>query len=252
MNRLAFAVTALSIVVPGSAQHVNVINPSRPMAAPAGAYRYGNILFPGGVPSNPSQTHAGRLGSTISGYPPYTGVGPGVGRPNRTVVVPYAYPVFYGGGYGVDPGYGQQPPVNNVTVVVPQPPTPTVVINQNFGPEQAHVRTSANEGGESSGIRVWESSPSKPQVEKSATQPSPPERSMVADEKPNIFLIALKDSTLRSAIGYWVEDSTLQYVTPQGSVNHVSLDMVDRDLSERLNRERKLDFELKSAQPARR
>jgi hypothetical protein len=67
-----------------------------------------------------------------------------------------------------------------------------------------------------------------------------------ADDRPTIFLIALKDSSVHSAIGYWIESGTLHYVTPQGSVNRVSLGMVDRELSEQLNNERKVEFTLKN------
>jgi hypothetical protein len=67
-----------------------------------------------------------------------------------------------------------------------------------------------------------------------------------ADDRPTIFLIALKDSSVNSAIGYWIESGTLHYVTPQGSVNRVSLGMVDRELSEQLNNERKVEFTLKN------
>ena len=57
---------------------------------------------------------AGRLGGTVAGSS-YTGVAPGggyrggghSGGRQRTVVVPYAYPVFYDG------GAGYYPPDNN-------------------------------------------------------------------------------------------------------------------------------------------
>jgi hypothetical protein len=65
------------------------------------------------------------------------------------------------------------------------------------------------------------------------------------DEKPTIYLIALKDGTLRQAIGYWTQGDTLHYVTPDSSVNHLSIGMVDRERSIELNAERKLEFDLK-------
>ena len=64
-------------------------------------------------------------------------------------------------------------------------------------------------------------------------------------EKPTIYLIALKDGTLRQAIGYWTQGDTLHYVTPDSSVNHLSIGMVDRERSIELNAERKLEFDLK-------
>ena len=85
-----------------------------------------------------SNTHAGRLGATIAGGS-YTGVPPGAIPPHgrqRTVVVPYAYPVFYGGGYG---GITlQSSSRQNVTVVVPQQQVPQVIINNGYVPETAN------------------------------------------------------------------------------------------------------------------
>ena len=53
------------------AQHVGVINTGPSLQPAPGAYRYGNILFPGGIAPH-QQTHAGRLGGVVSGG----GVGP--------------------------------------------------------------------------------------------------------------------------------------------------------------------------------
>ena len=153
------------------AQHVGVINPSRGMSPPPGAYPYGNILFPGGTGIN--QSHAARLGASVAGYPPIPGGRPGVGPGgggyaggrNRTVIVPYAYPVAYPD-YGYGYGMPQAAPAN-VTVVVPQQPTPSVIINQNYGPDQPTARTSVSEERESSGLRVWDGPSVKPAPEKS-------------------------------------------------------------------------------------
>jgi hypothetical protein len=64
----------------------------------------------------------------------------------------------------------------------------------------------------------------------------------VHDEKPTIYLVALNDGTIQAAVAYWVETGILNYVTVQGSHNRASLDVVDRDMSERLNRERNVEF----------
>jgi endonuclease YncB( thermonuclease family) len=58
------------------------------------------------------------------------------------------------------------------------------------------------------------------------------------------FLIALKDSSVYTAVAYWVEGDTLHYITPQGRHNQVSLELVDRALSEKLNQGRKVEFKL--------
>jgi len=236
------------------------------MPAPVNSAPYGNILYPGGFPT--------ALGGTVSGTIPYTGVPQGYrgnnrggnwggGGRNQTVIVPYAVPV-YGGGYADYGGQEPQPPTN-VTVVVPQQPATPVIINQTFGPDLAPTNQeikeySANDVPESGGVHVYEPNkrseplPRRSQqqstsrsTEQTAVAPEArPVRSYVRDDQATIYLIALKDTTVRQAIGYWVEGNTLKYVTPQASINHLSLDMVDRDLSVRLNEERNLDFDLKS------
>src|SRR4051812_37511853 len=77
----------------------SVVN-TGPLLPPApNARPYGNILFPGGTPI---AAPAPRLGSLIPNTGQYQGgiVGPpsrrdGSGGHERTVVVPYAYPVYY-------------------------------------------------------------------------------------------------------------------------------------------------------------
>jgi hypothetical protein len=58
----------------------------------------------------------------------------------------------------------------------------------------------------------------------------------------------MKDTTIYAASSYWVEANTLNYITLQGNQNQVSMDLVDRDLSRRLNRDRSVAFGLPSAQ----
>jgi len=225
------------------AQRAPLSNVTRGMPAPSNAYTYGNILYPGGIP-NAMNSLAGRLGGTVAGGS-YTGVAPGggyrgggghSGGRQRTVVVPYAYPVFYDGGAGYYPPEQQQP--TNVTVVVPQQSVPQVIINNGYTPETATPNVREYSGGEpsESNLRVYEGP--KPKAEA-------PARSIM-DEQANIYLIALKDGSIRQAIGYWTQGDTLHYVTPNSSVNHLSLAIVDRERSVELNAERKLDFDLKA------
>jgi hypothetical protein len=242
MIRLIGVLSLLSFAALLPAQHAPLINPSRGMAPNSNAYRFGNILFPGGTPAPHMNSHAARLGGTISGTLPYTGVMPGQeGRPGRprTIVVPYAYPVFYGGGYG---GYYQEPQATNVTVVVPQQQVPNVIINNHYTPETAKPALKEYSAGElpESGIRVFEGAGTP------ARREAPPASGRsIMDEKPTIHLIALTDGTIRQALGYWVQGDTLHYVTPDSTVNHLSLAMLDRQRSVELNAERKVDFELK-------
>jgi hypothetical protein len=194
------------------------------------AYSHANTY--GSITS--SVVHAGH-GSTLNTFPlntfPGSGVGGGVGRyRQRTgaiVYVPYAVGGYYGGYYYGDQG-GQAP----ANYPQQQPMGPQVIINQNFAPDVARpvVREYVPDAG--GGIRIY-----GPQSQGN-DNPAP-----VAEESPT-FLIAFKDHTIYAALAYWVEGDTLHYVTNQNTHNQVSLDLVDRELSDRLNRERQVDFRL--------
>jgi hypothetical protein len=49
---------------------------------------------------------------------------------------------------------------------------------------------------------------------------------------------------IRAAAAYWVEGRTLHYVTLQHEEKQAPIESVDRDLSMRLNRERRVTFSL--------
>jgi hypothetical protein len=239
-----------TVINSGPPRVPTVVSPGPAMQPPANGVRFGNILFPGGI--GPQQhTFPGRLGATVRGYPPYTGVGPGFGhgshfpQRNRTVVVPYAVPMYYGDPYGGYGGYPQESP--NITVVVPQQPAPSVIINHNYTPETAKpvLRDySSGEVPETSGLRVYEGPKKQPETSNPAQAVDP--------DKPTIYLIALKDSTIRQAIGYWVEDGALHYVTPQSTITKIELENVDKELSQRLNTERGLELDLNATRVRRR
>jgi hypothetical protein len=57
----------------------------------------------------------------------------------------------------------------------------------------------------------------------------------VIQEDPVHFFIALKDGTVHVAVAYWVVDGTLHYLTLEGNHNQVSLDLINRALSARMN-----------------
>jgi hypothetical protein len=90
-------------------------------------------------------------------------------------------------------------------------------------------------------VTVYEA-PARPEIhEYPDPAPAP------AGEKP-IYLIAFKgQDNIRAAEAYWVEGSTLHYVTLQHEHKQAPLDSVDRAFSSRLNRERRVDFRLPSA-----
>jgi hypothetical protein len=202
--------------------------PFRTYGSPSG---FGSVAFPGmGTPppftSTFGTTFVERLGNVVSGVP-FTGVR---GRHRRGFFHggyfgggPLAWPIVMGG-LPYDYSYDQpQPPV----VVAPaQPASPPVTINQNFAPPAGAGPEAASPG---SNVQIYRAP---------AAQPSAPPDDQV------LFFIALKDSSVYTASAYWVEDGTLHYVTPQGRHNQVSLDLVDRGVSARLNGGRNIDFRL--------
>ena len=67
-------------------------------------------------------------------------------------------------------------------------------------------------------------------------------------ELPPIYLIALQDHTILAAEAYWLENGILHYVTLQHEQKQIPVAGVDRGLSERLNRERRVPFTLSAGQ----
>lgn len=180
-----------------------------------------SVVFPGGTPQNfPGVTRF-----------PYNPVFPAGGGPRLKVpfsfnfknsyrgtggvIYSYPYPVYVGnygdsgGGYGDPSMQGPPPEAAPASPVIINlggpgpggPPPPGVAGAPPYGPEQ----------------------PQPP-----AEEPSP---------EPAHYLIALRDHTIYSALAYWVDGTTLHYFTSGNIHNQVSLSLVDRDLTERLNKE---------------
>jgi hypothetical protein len=59
-----------------------------------------------------------------------------------------------------------------------------------------------------------------------------------------IYLIALKDHSIRAVAAYWVDGATLHFVTLDHQQHQAPLETVDRELSMQLNRERRVGFSL--------
>jgi hypothetical protein len=145
------------------------------------------------------------------GYP-YYGYGYGYGYPYYDSYIStypsYTYPVY---------DYNTSP---NVTVIYPAQQAAPVYT----APPQSVTRTYDQYGQE---------------VQPAASAPAPSN----SNSSP-IFLIALKDQTIRAAAAYWVDGGTLHYVTLQHEEKQIPLDTVDRALSLQLNRERRVSFSL--------
>ena len=180
---------------------------------------WGSVAFPGtGHPPASGYVtagrHTGQLG-VLAGRGGY-----GNFRPHRPVY--YAYPVYVGG-YSdfsqVDSGYAAPPP--------PAPAAPTVIINQNFAPPAPPAEAPAP-------------------VETIHTYSAPAPAGNAAPE-PQYYLIALKDHSVYSAVAYWVEDGTLNYITSPNVRNQTSLTLVDMPLTMRLNQDRGVSVSLPPA-----
>ena len=182
----------------------------------------------------------------------------GFANPNRAahplhgaaVIVPYPvyYGGYYGGAYGYDPSAGGYAPgyapaygsaYTDDGSQANGPGMPSVVINQNFVPQQGNPQVREYTGDpaqDQSGLKLYQAPPSHPYADA--------QRAAANSGQPTIYLIAFRDHTIVQALGYWMQGSTLHYVSAEQTLNQVSIDLVDRDLSQRLNDERGLDFRL--------
>ena len=200
-------------------------NPGAVVGTTGGA-GFGRMIYPGtGAPAVARNPHI--PGSPLVALPPQVAHGSHA----NPIAIPY--PVFYGGGYydyeappaptaPYSPAAYQVPGYEQMT----QPPV--VIINQYFRPDSANpvVRDYTN-------VPLREPEPPQANNDQAANA-----------EQQVMFLIAMKDHTIFPAIAYWVEGDTLNYITVQGTKNSASLDLVDREFSKQINKERKVEFGL--------
>ena len=202
-------------------------NRTRPYSATSG---FGNILYPGtGGPPVSRQTTRPIFAPQQPGI---RNAAPLVSSRPRVLILPsyFAMP-YYGFAPSYNFGYGYEQPQPAQQQQVPYQQAPAVIINQNFAPEAPRPYMREYPSGS---LRE----PSRPEPERRAESKS------ADDDKPTVYLIAMKDSTIYSSLAYWVEDDTVHYITTQHSHNRASIDLVDRDLSIQLNRERGIEFKL--------
>jgi hypothetical protein len=153
-------------------------------------------------PFSSSVPFAQSLGATIGGFPSYTGVGGRGSRRHRyTGYVGYGgYPVFY-------PVFG---------------PLGETYDDQPVAPDQEASSGPQAQPSEDRPEIQFYSAPSAPRPEPPPDQP--------------LFFIGLTDNSVYTAVAYWVEGGTLNYITPQGRHNQVSVALIDRETTARLNR----------------
>jgi hypothetical protein len=154
------------------------------------------------------------------------GTGGRRGTTTRTGGV-YLYPVYIGGGYYApyitqDSPMGASPlvqPDNSVPPPPQQPVTP-VIINYNYNYP----------------VAVPPAPPRADQAQAPVEDTSAPE--------PSHYLIAFQDHTIYAATAYWVDGDTLHYFTAGNVHNQASLALVDREFTERLNKEAGVEVKL--------
>ena len=202
------------------------------VSASTGGGGFGRLIYPGtGAP-------AAVRNPRLPGSPLVAAPVPQVPHRSHGNAVAVPYPVFYGGSYydydapsAPMAGYSQYS-AQYSSGADPMTQPPIVIINQYFRPDSANpvIRDYSN-------VPLPEPGPQATNAGDSAANTSEPQV---------MFLIAMKDHTIYPAIAYWVEGDTLNYITVQGSKNSVSLDLVDRDFSKQINKERKVEFGLPS------
>ena len=141
----------------------------------------------------------------------YSGYGLGWGWPG------YA---DYGYGYGSDPAYSYpvyQPSPSVTLMYAPPAAAPATVYVERNGPPTCQ----RDEYGQ--------------EIHRPRSAP---------DSDSSIYLIAFRDRSIFAAVAYWAEGGTLHYVTQEHEQKQVPLSTVDRDLSDKLNRERGVAFSL--------
>jgi hypothetical protein len=220
---------------PGGGGFGRMINPGGAPAA-QGNPGFGRLIYPG--TGGPVAARAPRVGGPAYAVPPP------VTHPQshgRAILVPY--PVFYGGGY-----YGYDaPPAPYAGGYYSDPSgqrqdAPAVIINQNFVPDTVNpsFQDYSNVQLPPPTLRRYDNT-SQPYQDPAvqAAQAAPAQ-----NDQPSLYLIALKDHTIYAAIGYWTEETTLHYITPENVHNRVTLDQVDRAFTKQLNDERHIDFRL--------
>jgi len=226
MRVMLSLLTALILAVSAGAQP-----PVRgvPSSGPAFGFGFGNVVFPGGAPASlfrgfsiTDPGFAANLGGIVSGFRPYTG-GVAGAAPHRGLrgpaIVGIPYPVYLGTfGYydgSVGPGSG-------VVIVPTAQPAPTVVINQTFG-ASPNTDSQAARSSDSSSVQIYQA-PSAPVYGTSS-------------QTATIYLVAFTDGTIKPAIAYWIDGDSLAYVTPQGNLNRASLALIDKEYTDRLNKD---------------
>ena len=227
---------ALAVVVPlalatsvfGQGVHRNfggVIFPGGTTATSPGITRgFGSVVFPGGAPMQPVyggagvQTHQGK-----SNFRRNPAIGRGTGIAPAYI---FAFPVYV----GVYDNSGA-PQENSNPPEEQAPPERAVPVMIEAGPDGEYTTTAPPQTS-----TVYQPEQRPETLEEPAKPADPPH-----------YLLAFKDHSIYSAVAYWVDGDTLHYFTAGNVHNQASMSLIDRPLTERLNRELGIDFTLSPA-----
>ena len=203
----------------------NVVFPAGTSAIPGVQRFFPNVVFPAGnapqlyVPNSvtdPTYLEA-RVGPANRGFGNFRRGGLSTG----VVAIPYAVPIYVGGYAGYTGYYGEGYPADAAAPLVPSGGQPGVVV--------VYPSTVPGPAGPPAGYgQAYAPAPAPTTSAPEQANPTP---------APASYLIAFKDHTIYSAVAYWVEGDTLHYFTSGNTHNQVSLSLVDRDLTLRLNQE---------------
>src|SRR5215471_6347176 len=191
-----------------------------------GAFGRGFLPSGGGPPSQPP------AGVTRPGFPPSSrehNRGPRESQAPPVVIVPF--PV-YGSPDAGPLGISGQDAGQPASEAPPPPPVMEPYPEEPYGPPQ--------------GIPRWAGRNADENPPTCLSAPPEPPRPPAEEAQPIIYLIALKNQRIVEAFGYWIQDGALHYVSTAYGLNQVSLSLVDRDFSRRLNEERGVKFDLLS------
>jgi len=174
----------------------------------------GNAVFPGGTSANnPGLTRVTPNVAYPGGGGPRLMIPGTTTRPQRSgfpgTSYVYAYPIYV-------PFYDPSAYAEPAPPAVPAQPAPSVVV-----------------------IYASQPAPAAETAHPSMQVLEPAEAAQPAEETPpaSSYLFAFKDHSIYSAVAYWVDGDTLHYFTSGDTHKQAPLSMLDRDLTERLNRE---------------
>jgi hypothetical protein len=175
---------------------------------PSGTKGFGNVVFPGGA--TVPRPGLGRRPSL-----------PVTRRPG--IVIMFGYPVYVGGySDNAYPAEAVTPPQQQPDVTVVNQPQPTPTMIQRFGSVEAQDPTTPS----------------------AAADDFQPVEEPASPAEPSHYLIAFRDHSVYSAVAYWVDGDTLHYFTSGNTHNQASVSLVDRALTERLNKDSGLEVKI--------